>query len=71
MQLTSEQKEEIEKLIIHEESQQVFSLADMMNMMKKLVICKKELMEIKCENHELKMQLKGKSGPENTPEVKQ
>ena len=47
----------------------------MVHMMRQLVIFKKESMEMKLQNHELKAQLKGHLGekykPEQTPEVKQ
>ena len=73
--ITPEQKADIEKLVIQEESQQVFSLADMVHLMRQLVIFKKESMEMKLQNHELKTKLKGHLGekykPEQTPEVKQ
>ena len=53
--VTPEQKTEIDKLVVQEESQQVFSLADMMNMMQQLLKFKKEAMDTKIANKELKI----------------
>ena len=67
--VSPEQREEINKLVVHEESQQVFSLADMMNMMKQLLKYKKDAMDTKIQNNELKIQLKNYK-PETSPREK-
>ena len=74
MALTPEQKAEIDKYVRQEESQQVYSLADMMNMMRQLAIFKKEAIEAKLENKEYKVQLKivdKEKDPERAPEENQ
>ena len=64
--LTAEQKDKIEDLIAQEEQAKIFSLHDVMNVLKVLLKYKKEAMDTKIENKELRIELRNYK-PETSP----
>ena len=64
--LSAEQKDEIEALVVREEQEKLFSLYDVMNILDVLLKYKREAMDTKIENNELKIQLRNYK-PETSP----
>ena len=64
--MSAEQKDQIEDLIAKEERTKIFSLHDVMNVLKVLLKYKKEAMDTKIENNELRIELRNYK-PETSP----
>ena len=64
--MSAEQKDQIEDLIAKEEQTKIFSLHDVMNVLKVLLKYKKEAMDTKIENNELRIELRNYK-PETSP----